>query len=59
VGQEPVPEVEVRDWQEILAKFGDNNYGRCTVCGARLVLRSRIDPEFRGLATKFPSAVAA
>jgi hypothetical protein len=59
VGQEPVPEVADLDWQEILAKFGDNNYGRCPVCGARLVLRSLIKQEFKGLATKFPLTEAA
>jgi hypothetical protein len=59
VGQEPVPEVADRDWQEILAKFGDSNYGRCPVCGARLVLRSLIKSEFKGRATKFPLAEAA
>lgn len=59
VGQEPVPKVPDRDWQEILAKFDDNNYGRCPVCGARLVLRSLIKPEFKGRATKFPLTEAA
>ena len=59
VGQEPVLEMVDRDWQEILSKFGDNNHGRCPVCGARLVLRSKIEPEFKGQATKFPMAEAA
>lgn len=59
VGQEPVPEVVDRDWQEILAKFGDTNHGRCPECGARLVLRSKIEPEFKGRATKFPITEAA
>ena len=59
VGQEPVPEVADRDWQEILAKFGEHNHGRCSVCGARLVLRGVIEPEFKGRAEKFPTAEAA
>ena len=59
VGQEPVPEVAERDWQEILAKFGEHNHGRCPVCGARLVLRSKIEPEFKVRATKFPLTAAA
>ena len=58
VGQEPVPEVADREWQEILAKFGDQNHGCCPVCGARLVLRSLIEPEFKGRTMKFPLAAA-
>lgn len=59
VGQEPVPEVAERDWQEIVAKFGEQNHGRCPVCGAKLVIRALIAPEYQRRARKFPLAEAA
>lgn len=59
VGQEPVAEVAARDCQEILDKFGVQNYGRCPVCGAKLVIRAIIEPEYKRRAMKFPLDEAA
>ena len=44
----PVQEPEVRSWQECMAKFGDKDPSRCPVCGARLIQREVLRPDFRG-----------
>ena len=59
LGQEPVQEPEVRDWQECMAKFGDKDHSRCPVCGARLVKQRLIAPDFWGMARKYPLLEAA
>jgi hypothetical protein len=59
LGQGPIEETEVRSWQECVEKLGDQNPGRCPVCGARLIQREVFSPKFKGATRKFPLKEAA